>query len=438
MSNAAVKTFSLQPQTPPLATALPWLEGCAALSADKIPDWARALRSTGAEAFARSGLPTPAWERWKYTNLRALDAAAFRWSPDAPKVDAAKLPAPLFADTYRLVLVNGQYQASLSNLPAQATVTNLLDTAGAEDFLVNVGQLAEEPMIALNSAYLRDGAVLKVPANTDLDKPVEVLFFNTGEGMAVYPRMLYWLGVNSGATIIERHMGEGRYFANHYGTAVLERDSRLKLYRLVDETPLAHHYNYTLVHQQKGSQFEGFSSALGYAAGRQEFRLQLLDDGISSTIGGIYLLQGKQNHDFTVLADHFEPNGMSDQHFKGVIHDEARAVFQGKTKVHRPAQKTDAYQSHHALLLSDRAEANAKPELEIYADDVKCSHGATAGYMDPKALFYLRSRGIPLEEARALLIRSFVDSSIDRITFEPLKDVYRAKVDAWLESRHGS
>lgn len=433
MSNVAVKTFSLQPDAAK-ATALPWLEDAAVLGAQpSAPQWMQALRATGAEAFARTGLPTPAWEEWKYTQTRHLEAGKYRWSAEAVKFEAKRLPQPFFADAYRIVLVNGQYQPKLSLLPEKAEVVRLADAKDADDYLVTVGNLADRPMVALNSAYVNDGFVLKVGANKDLDKPVEVLFYNTGNNTAIYPRVLYWLGENSGATIIERHAGEGNYFTNIYGTAALGRESRLKLYRFVDESPTAYHYSYTLVHQQKGSTFEGFSSAIQLAAGRQEVYLQLLDDAISSSIGGTYLMKGHQHHDFTVLADHFEPNGQSVQYFKGVIHDEARAVFQGKTKVRRPAQKTDAYQSHHALLLSERAEANAKPELEIYADDVKCSHGATAGYLDPKALFYLRSRGIPLEEARALLIQSFIDAAIDRISYEPIKEFYRAGLTRWLE-----
>lgn len=434
---SAAKNFTLQPEAPK-ATALPWLEDARQLSDDGAADWVRALRATGAEAFARTGLPTPAWEAWKYTNLRHLDPSQFRWTAEAVKFEAAKLPQPFLADSYRIVLVNGQYQPKLSVLPAQAEVVPVAEMKGAEDYLVTVGDLAEKPLIALNSAYLRDGVALKVPANTDLDKPVEVLMYNSGDGIAIYPRVLYWLGKNSGATIIERHAGEGAYFANIYTALGLEPDSRLRYYRFTGEAASASHYNSTLVHQQKNTTFEGFSSVTQQAAGRQEFNLQLLDSHISSSIGGIYLLKGRQSHDFTVLADHFEPDCVSNQHFKGVIHDEGRAVFQGKTKVRRPAQKTDAYQSHHALLLSERAEANAKPELEIYADDVKCSHGATAGYLDPKALFYLRSRGIPLEEARALMIRSFIDGSIDRITFDPVKDFYRAEVSAWLGMPHES
>lgn len=146
-------------------------------------------------------------------------------------------------------------------------------------------------------------------------------------------------------------------------------------------------------------------------------------------------MKGQQSHDFTVLADHFEPDGKSVQHFKGVVDDQARAVYQGKIHVRRAAQKTDGYQSHHALLLSPTAEASAKPELEIYADDVKCSHGATAGQLNPEALFYLRSRGIPDDLARSLMVESFLGSAIEKVSYEPVRDIYFACVAAWLAGR---
>jgi Fe-S cluster assembly protein SufD len=165
--------------------------------------------------------------------------------------------------------------------------------------------------------------------------------------------------------------------------------------------------------------------------------MQLLDPHVSASIGGIYTLRDRQNHDFTIRADHFEADGTSQQHFKGVLDDQARAVFQGKIYVHRPAQKTDGYQSHHALLLSDKAEACAKPELEIYADDVKCSHGATSGMLDREALFYLQSRGIPADTARALLIESFLNEGLKDVSSETVRAVYAARISAWLAKAGG-
>jgi Fe-S cluster assembly protein SufD len=290
---------------------------------------------------------------------------------------------------------------------------------------------------------VRDGIFLQVKSNTDVARPVEILFYNIGgaesapignaeNAPAIYPRMLYWLGENSGLTILERHAGEGVYLANSY-TGIMQRSaSRLKFYKFEEESAAAFHFSFVALQQQKDSVFEGFSYATGGKIAREEYQNQLIDSGISSSVGGVYLLKDQQNHDFTVLTDHLEPNGKSVQTFKGVIDDQARAVFQGKIHVRRFAQKTDGNQSHHALLLSAQAEASFKPELEIYADDVKCGHGATSGKLDEAALFYLQSRGIPAAEAKALLIQSFLNAALEQVSFLPVKEIYQERIRSWL------
>ncbi|HYD17248.1 MAG TPA: Fe-S cluster assembly protein SufD [Patescibacteria group bacterium] len=430
---------SFMAQAPQLAAAMPWLDAASALQKDNAENWIKALRSTGAESFAQTGLPTPAWEGWQYTNLRALNPAKFHYTSEPVKFDATKIPAPLLG-THRIVLVNGQYQPSLSSLPTHVTVMSVMEAAekkveGLEEQLVTLGDLAQMPLVALNAAYTRDGFVMQVARGKDVTEPVEVLYYNAGREAAAYPRVLYKLGENSGLAVIERHCGEGEYLANSYAAISLESASRMRFYRFEEESDKAFHFSHVTVQQQKDSSFEGFSLASGGRLAREEFRLQLIDKAISSSIGGTYLMRGQQSHDFTVLADHFEPDGKSVQLFKGVVDDQARAVFQGKIHVRRSAQKTDGYQSHHALLLSATAEASAKPELEIYADDVKCSHGATAGQLNPEALFYLRSRGIPLSDAKSLMVESFLAGAIEKVSHEQVRDIYLARVSAWLAGR---
>lgn len=435
---STAKTFAPKIQAP-RADALPWLAGTAVLE-QTAPAWVRALRATGAESFGATGLPALSWEGWQYTNLRAFAAGGFTYAVAPAAVEAAQLPAPLLADGYRVVVVNGQWRADLSRLPDGVTVRSLLDAAddaGVQEELATVGDLETSPFVALNAAYLRDGFVLDVARGRDVDAAVEVLFWYTGGDTAAYPRVLYRLGENSGVTLLEHHAGTGRFFANLYTGVVLQPAARGRVYRLLADMPAACFYSRTVVRAQKGARFEGFSLVSALEAGRQEYRMQLLDAGVSANIGGLYMLKGQESHDFTILADHFEPDGTSQQYFKGVIDDKARAVFQGKIHVHRPAQRTDGYQSHHALLLAGTAEANAKPELEIYADDVKCSHGATAGMLSAEALFYLQSRGIPAEEARNLLIRSFLGETIENITHNDIRAVYAARVEGWLAARAG-
>ena len=421
-------------------TALPWLAEAVVLTKQKTADWLTALRATGAEQFSQTGLPTMAWEGWQYTNLRPLSDIKFHYSIEAVKFDAQKIPPKILQDSARIVLVNGQYQPSLSDAPEGVTVMSMMEAVtknleGLDECLVSVGDLQAAPFKALNTAYLRDGIFLKVNGNTEVARPIEILFYNiesAGAAPAIYPRMFYWLGENSALTILERHAGEGVYLANSY-TGIMQRSaSRLRLYKFEEESASAFHFSFVANQQQKDSVFEGFSCATGGLVAREEYQNPLIDSGISSSIGGVYLLRDRQNHDFTILTEHFEPNGKSVQQFKGVIDDQARAVFQGKVHVRRFAQKTNGHQSHHALLLSEKAEANFKPELEIYADDVKCAHGATSGRLDDTALFYLRSRGIPADDAKSLLIQSFLNETLEQVSFAPVKEIYRERIRAWL------
>lgn len=436
MTSAAATVEKFMQASPEQAAALPWLTK---RPQGAVAPWVKALRETGAESFAVTGLPALSWEGWQYTNLRALDAAKFSYTTASVTFDVKKLPAPLLQDAYRVVLVNGQFQKDLSSLPEHVTILSLMEAADRnierlDEYLVNIGDLATQPFKALNSAHLRDGFVLMVAKGKDVDRPVEVLFYTTA-GTASHPRAFYHLAQNSGVTILEHHAGDGAYFANTHIEAVVEQDARLKCYRIVDESDLASHISRLSLTLLKSAQFEGFSGAFGGALVRQDYEMKLLENAISGSISGIYLLRGRQSHDFSILADHFEEGGMSAQHFKGVVDDQARAIFQGKIHVRRPAQKTDGYQSHHALLLSKDAEASAKPELEIYADDVKCSHGATSGHLDEGALFYLRSRGIPEAEARALLIQSFIAEAAQRVSNEAIRAIYMDRVTAWLSAR---
>ncbi len=420
-------------------TTLPWLEDAQKLGEQPAADWVKALRHTGAEAFAHTGFPTPAWEGWQYTHLRPLTGTGFHYAVEAPAFDVNVLPPPLLKDSARVVLINGKYRPELSDAPAGVTVMSLMDAsvqiAGIEEHLVTVGDLGKTPFKALNAAYTHDGVVVTVKDGTDVTQLLEVLFYNIGSAdhpPALHPRCLYWLGKNSGLTVMERHAGSGVYFSNIYAGIALEPASRLKFYKFEEESAQACHFSYTALQQQKCSSFEGFSYAVGGKLSRQEYQNLLIDSGISSMLAGAYLLKDQQCHDFTVLTDHFEPDGKSVQHFKGVVDDQARSVFQGKIHVRRAAQKTDGNQLNHALLLSEKAEASFKPELEIYADDVKCSHGAASGQLDDEALFYLQSRGIPQQQAKSLLIESFLNTALAEVSFPPVRAVYEERIRAWL------
>ena len=440
MSKSTAQTAEVfMPPVEAKPEALAWLANAGLENAiGGTPDWARALRTTASESFAATGLPQPDWEGWQFTPLRHLNAADYAQPAHALKTPEVALPAPLLADSYRLVLVDGQFFPSLSALPPGVKIVDILQAEDAvphaREYLLGLGDLNTAPFKALNSAHLRDGFVLALERGQTLDKPLEVLFWGR-PGAAAYPRVLYWLGENAEATVLERFTGEGRYFMNAQTDIVLQQDARLRLHRLAEEAADASHISLTSLHQMKNSHFDGWAGAFSGALMRQQWEMKLLEPHIHSSLAGIYLKDGQQIQDFTVLAGHYDVSGVSAQHFKGVVDAQARAVFQGKIHVHRPAQKTDGYQSHHALLLSEKAEANAKPELEIYADDVKCSHGNTAGQLDREALFYLRSRGISELEAKALMIKSFLAEGVDRIANPDIRQLFDDRIDAWLAAR---
>jgi len=409
------------------------------------PDWLRALRQTAADIFQGTDLPTPAWEKWKYTNLRALKNTLWRNQTQSVMMDVNEIPKTLLSeDVYRVVFVNGQYKKSLSdhipNLHCVSLKEAMVNSPDLyQEYIVQVGELAEKPLMALNTAFIDDGFILHALEGQKMDKPIEVQFYNNGkdqEAMICHPRSLIIMEKGAEAILVERHVGQGAYFANHVMHVALKDRASLKHYRLQDESTDAFNIEHLTVQISEKSYYEMFSCVTGASLSRLDIHGELIGRENLCNINGIYVVEGDQHTDHTVEVDHFEPNCKSVQNFRGVIDDQARAVFQGKIQVHRHAQKSDGRQLNHALLLSEKAEVNAKPELEIYADDVKCSHGATTGQLDDQVLFYLRSRGIPLKQAKALLVKSFVNQAIDEISYEPLRSVIAQHIENSLEKAH--
>jgi Fe-S cluster assembly protein SufD len=272
---------------------------------------------------------------------------------------------------------------------------------------------------------------IDVPGNT---KPVQPFVINIeapGEGAAIAPFSIS-LGENAQATVIERHSGGGRFWSNMTTRVTLAPGARLYHYRLQDyaaETVFTHVAEVTIA---RDATYDSFTLTTGAGLSRNEIHARLEGPGGHCELNGVNLLRGQQHGDTTIIVDHQAPYCTSHQFYRSVLNDRARGVFQGKIHVAREAQKTDGFQMSKALVLSEGAEMDIKPELEIYADDVKCSHGATMGQIDEDALFYLRSRGIPYEEARGLLISSFVGEAIDKITDEMVRREFLDRVELWL------
>lgn len=404
MSVAAAHKF--MQQDAPNAGAVKWLEETSRLHADTVPAWVQSMRATGAEVFAKTGLPTLKWEDWKYTNLRIFAKETFTLAEKTPW--------------------------TVSGVP-EGVVLGGAEVEGVEQYLVSVGNLAQEPFVALNAAYMRDVLVIKVPKGMVVQAPIEVLFDVKGSANAMYhPRIVYWLEEGAEVTIKERYTGAGSYFMNLYEVCVLEKNANLKLYRMQEESAEAYHVSSTLVQQHDNSSLELFAYAEGGLLAREEFKSEIVGRNVASSIQGVYLVRGKQTHDFKILTSHFEPHGTSAQYFRGAVDDTAQATFQGKIYVHRGAQKTDGAQMNKALLLSKHARTNFKPELEIYADDVKCSHGATSGQIDENVLFYMRNRGLSQQEAEKLLVQAFLSEAVDRVSEFYMQEILKGKIEAWL------
>lgn len=414
--------------------------------------WLEEVRSRGLESFQRQGFPGPKVEQWRYTSLRPLERIGFRLaSADAAAEVAADGPLGVVPETerpHRMVFVDGCFRADLSRigvLPPGVRLMTLGEALAEEPALLeqHLGRIGEgeiNPLQALNTAFLSDGAVLLVGRGAILPEPVELVFLSAplgGEPTMHHPRILAVLEDNAEATVVEHHtgLGAGAAFSNIVSEIVVGQGARLHHYKLQDEGPEAVHIASGAVRLSRDASYDSFILTRGASLSRNDIRPVLAGTGVECRLSGAYMVKGSQHCDNTTVIDHAEPHCTSRQVYKGVIDDQARAVFQGKIVVRPGAQKTDGYQLNRALLLSPTAEIDSKPELEIYADDVKCSHGATAGELDDDQLFYLRARGLDRDAARNLLIAAFLADALEEIRVEAVRDAFRLSVEDWLQAR---
>lgn len=383
-------------------------------------------REAALARFQAAGLPTPQQEAWKYTNLAPLKRFDLARAEPPPALDAA--PALLADARHRLVFVNGALRLELSRLGAPLSTF-------AEDGEAALGGLADpdlSPLVALNEGLARDGYVLRLPAGAVVEEPIEIVHVVTGG--AAHLRNAIALGRGARATIVERHvgLGDGESVSNLVTEIDLGPESSLRIWKLQEEAAGAYHLAFTAARLAAGASYESAGLTLGARLSRNETHVKLDGRGASCRLDGAYALRGQQHCDNTTVVTHAAPGCQSRQTFKGALDERARGVFQGKVWVAPEAQKTDGHQLSQALLLSDKAEIDAKPELHIYADDVKCSHGATAGELDADALFYLRSRGTPEPEARALLIEAFLNDAVDGVSHDGLREAFRSRIASWI------
>lgn len=414
--------------------------------------WIDRLRRAGADRYGEVGLPGRRDEYWRYTNLNALAAAGFALSDGTSPSELPHLPHRAVAElaTHRIVLVNGRLRPDmcvLDGLPDGALVSGMADLlAGAparlEPYLGQIAPLEQMPLAALNTAFLNDGMALFLDEGVVLDKPVHLVsIVAPGATKTMYqPRHLIVLGKGARATLIETHVGAGdtACFNNIVSEIALDEDSGLDHLVFQEEGAGTIHLAATAVSAKAKATYDSFVLQSGGAIGRREIHATLEGEDVDCRLDGVYMATGDQVVDNTTYVEHRAPHCRSRQVYKGVLDGRARGVFQGKIHVERAAQKTDGNQLSRALLLSPRAEIDARPELEIYADDVKCSHGATAGELDDDAMFYLLSRGIEREAARRMLIEAFLSEAITEIPLPQVAEDFTAHVRHWLAHHIGT
>jgi Fe-S cluster assembly protein SufD len=428
-------------------SAFPFVDAFDALRAD-LPgaplDWLQVARRDALARFHDKALPNRRVEAWKYTDLGALAKTDFA-APNGPisatltvRIRKAGNPGAV-----RLVIANGRVDPALSNtagLPAGAHLVPMSTALEShsdllKDHISRIAALDGDGLVALNAAFMMDGYVLIVDDAAKVDPTIEVIFAGDGgQGpVALHPRNVIIMGRDSAATIIETHLGDGVYWTNPLTDVVMGPGASLRRYKMQQDANEAFHLAQDQISLATGAHYRGFLGAFGARLARQTVATSINGEGAAFDIAGAYLLRGSQHNDITTVVDHAAAGSTSKQIFKGVLDDESRGVFQGKVAVHRDAQKTNAHQLNNALLLSDKAEIDAKPELEIYADDVKCSHGATAGDLDENELFYLQARGIGASDARRLLVSAFVKAALNEIDRAAERSRFEALVYSWLE-----
>ena len=413
-----------------------------------VAEWERAQRVRQSDAltptreealhrFLSRGFPTTHEEEWRFTSVRPITEQRFTLAPAA--TDTAAGPTEAFtlaiAPAAQLVFINGRHAPALSRLetlPRGTRVESLasaLATApnGKPPHLTSVAPFDGRPFVALNTAFLEDGATIELPAGTILKQPIHLLFLSTGGAngrpFMSHPRVLVVLGENSQATIVETYAGPSRapYFTNAVAEVVLGANAVLDHYKLQHEGADACHIGATHIRAERSAVYASHSLSLGGALVRNDLVAVLDGEGVECTLNGLYVADAQRLVDNHTTIDHVKPHCGSREIYKGILAERARGVFNGKIIVRPDAQKTDAKQTNRALLLSEDAQINTKPQLEIFANDVKCTHGAAVGQLDDEALFYLRSRGLGDEEARRLLIYAFAADVLNRFPLEPIR-----------------
>jgi Fe-S cluster assembly protein SufD len=418
--------------------------------------WLPALRREAMDRFNTLGFPTTRNEDWHFTSVTPIAERVFKIAPTRSG-PATLSPADVAAlvigdaDWHRLVFVNGRFEASLSafaGLPADVRVTTLAEALKESPEFVaeHLGKLAKhegQSFTALNTAFAQDGVVIQVPRGEVIEAPVHIVHIADAHaaGAGIHPRLLVVAEALSQITIVESFTSTGTMAAPYLTNAVAEIEigngARVDHYKIQRENTDAYHVGTTQVRQGRDSVYHSFSYAAGAALSRTNVYTQLSGENAETRLNGLYLIDGTQHADHQTFVEHLAPACASRELYKGILDGASHGVFNGKVYVDPIAQKTDGKQTNHALLLSDQARVDTKPQLEIFADDVKCTHGATVGRLDEGALFYMKSRGIGAEYARALLTYAFAAEVLETIEVDVLREGLEAQAFARFTQSFG-
>ncbi len=394
--------------------------------------WLDRARCEAFERFERDGFPKPRDEDWKYTRVSTIENRVFE-SVTGTSGEAGLSSYLPTLEGYLLVFVNGSFRAGLSNNGSPPRGLRLLDLATGlrdspatvEPHLNRYAETQRHAFTALNTAFAADGVLIELDAGTEVDRPVHLLFASTGQADTIaHPRVVIACGRDSRATVVESFvgLGESAYFNNALTEACLNDGASLEHYKIQREAETAFHVSTLQVQQRARSRFVSHSVSLGAALSRHDINVALDGEGAQCMLNGLYAAHARQHVDYHTRIDHAKPQCTSVEDYRGILAGRARGVFNGRVMVHPNAQKTDASQSNKNLLLSREAEVDTKPQLEIYADDVKCAHGATVGQLDEQMVFYLRARGLSEELARGLLTYGFARDIVDRIAVPAIRE----------------
>lgn len=407
------------------------------LIGDEIP-WLKDLRAKGRDAFISQGVPTAKTEAWKYTKPNRFLANSFSYTPSNLIGISPNKTLPF--DCYQINFTNGVFNPFKSNLPQGIEVTPIIEAImfkpKVREKISLIADINNNPFVALNTSYLNEGVYIHISSNVDIKKPLAIVYDTicTDRNDLFNLRNLIEVEKNSSLKIIETFGYEGKvkstYFMNVVNEIYVDENASLKHYKLQDEAFKAGHIAYNAVKVSGGGSYKSFCLQKGADMARNETCVLLSEEGASACVDAAYIMNGWATIDTTTDIKHLKPHTTSSQLVKGVVGGQAKGVFQGKIHIAPNAIRTEGYQLHKAMLLTDEAEIDVKPELEIFADDVKCSHGSACGELDKEQLFYMQSRGISEDKAKQLLIEAYLNDVIAKVDDEKIIEWIKLSLDS--------